>query len=667
MNLDAEFYRALYRIRRFEEVLLENFSKGVFRGTTHTYLGQEANAVAVIHHIGGSDIVFSNHRSHGHFLAYGGDMPSLYAELMGKPAGVCGGKGGSQHLHWKNFFSNGVQGGIVPIATGTALAELMKNTGAISICFLGDGTLGQGVVYEALNMAALWSAPILFVVENNHIAQTTPIDTGLAGNICGRFSAFGIPAAGVESADVLEIEVAARGMLAEVRNGNGPHALVLHTYRFGPHSKGDDTRPEGEVEAMKQLHDPVSIHGNRLEIDIRAEIENEVETEVSEAFEWALRCEDWESTETVITTPSNPLTIQRKTTKGKIKKKDGKKRKVLEALNWALHNALDEDDRVVLLGEDILDPYGGAFKVTRGLSAKYPEKVIATPISEAGIVGIATGMALRGLRPIVEIMFGDFLTLTADQIINHLTKFRWMYNEQVNLPVVIRTPMGGRRGYGPTHSQTLEKLFLGVPGLVILAPCDLGDPGWLLKATLEIEDPVLFVENKLLYLARIQDEDKLTEFDIQKGFHASGLPYYSLTVNGAPPPQVTLVAYGYMGMLAREALLRLVYEVEIFSELIILTQLSPFDLEPVIVSVRKTGRIVTIEEGTCSLGWGAEVISNVSGTLGDALKGSSRVAALDTPVPASFLLEEEVLPGVENIMKTVKDLIRPPYPTHNFV
>src|SRR5512136_2612410 len=143
---------------------------------------------------------------------------------------------------------------------------------------------------------------------------------------------------------------------------------------------------------------------------------------------------------------------------------------VLESLNTGLHQAFSMDPGVYLLGEDILDPYGGAFKVARGLSSSYPERVLTTPISEAGFVGIAAGMALRGLRPVVEIMFGDFISLIADQLINHIAKFHWMYNEQVHVPLVIRTPMGGRRGYGPTHSQTLEKLYLGVPGLKVVAP-----------------------------------------------------------------------------------------------------------------------------------------------------------------------------------------------------
>ena len=170
---------------------------------------------------------------------------------------------------------------------------------------------------------------------------------------------------------------------------------------------------------------------------------------------------------------------------------------VLERLNDGLQHVMEIDDRVYLLGEDILDPYGGAFKVTRGLSTRFPERVLTTPISEAAITGIANGMALRGLHPVVEIMFGDFVTLIADQLINHASKFRWMYNDQVRVPLVVRTPMGGRRGYGPTHSQSLEKLFMGVPGLRVLAPNCLSDPASLLEsAILQEEGPIVFVEHK---------------------------------------------------------------------------------------------------------------------------------------------------------------------------
>ena len=281
-------YRTMYRIRRFEETVLDNFSKGVFYGTTHTCLGQEADAVGVIQNLAEGDIVFSNHRCHGHFLAYGGEARALFAELMGKASGVCGGRGGSQHLQWLNFYSNGVQGGIVPVATGMALAEKRKHSQAVTAVFLGDGTLGEGVVYEALNIAALWKAPVLYVLEDNCIAQTTPIEAGVAGSLPGRFQAFGIPTRELETSDVLEILPVAGELIAEIRRESSPRALILHTKRFGPHSKGDDTRPAQEVEMMRLERDPLPILGSRIEPETRLEIEAQVEEEILRAFQSAL-------------------------------------------------------------------------------------------------------------------------------------------------------------------------------------------------------------------------------------------------------------------------------------------------------------------------------------------------------------------------------------------
>jgi pyruvate/2-oxoglutarate/acetoin dehydrogenase E1 component len=340
---------------------------------------------------------------------------------------------------------------------------------------------------------------------------------------------------------------------------------------------------------------------------------------------------------------------------------------VLESLNSALHQAFSDNKNVYLLGEDVLDPYGGAFKVTRGLSTKYPDRVLTTPISEAGFVGVAAGMALRGLRPVVEIMFGDFISLIADQLINHIAKFRWMYNDQVRVPLVIRTPMGGRRGYGPTHSQSLEKLYMGVPGLCTVAPAALcrpdesGAPGDLLyHLILESEDPVLFIENKLQYLLPIQNQLDLKDFVLTSDQARPGLdlPNYTLSLQGAPPATLTIAAYGYMAELAKQAAVRLAYEHEIFAELVIPTQLSPMNVDPIISSVNHTGALLTVEEGTYSLGWGAEVIARIAEVVGVHQVRFKRLAAKEVPIPASGPLEADILPGVDQIIQSAVQLMQ---------
>ena len=348
---------------------------------------------------------------------------------------------------------------------------------------------------------------------------------------------------------------------------------------------------------------------------------------------------------------------------------------VIESLNRALHKAMASDERVYVIGEDILDPYGGAFKVTQGLSTTFPHRTLTTPVSEAGMIGIATGMALRGILPVVEIMFGDFLTLAADQVINHMTKFRYMYNDQVSVPLVLRTPMGGRRGYGPTHSQTLEKLFMGSPGLRILAPSILIDPGeLLLLAIFEDDDPVLFIENKVMYTQSVLSDDELNEFNITVGgqdinstreerktnielLSHDYAPTLHLTLRDAPAPSITIAAYGYMADLCRLAALALAYEHEIFADLVVLTQLSPIRIKPILDSVILTKRLLVVEEGTQTLGWGAEIIARTAESLGSELISAARVAAKDLPIPASGPLEKMVLPDVDDIIRSIKKMV----------
>lgn len=284
----ADRYAQLLGIRLFEQSLLDLFSTGALSGTTHTCLGQETVAVGVVSAIDRArDIVFSNHRGHGHFLAYCGEVERLYLEILGKPGGVCGGRGGSQHLYFDNFYSNGVQGGIVPVATGMALAEKQKGSGAVAVVFLGDGTLGEGVVYEAFNLASLWSLPIVFVIEHNGYAQSTPSAWQIAGDVAARPRAFGIATDECRSTDAGEISAQAAKAIAAARSGRGPQCLVCYTYRLGPHSKGDDTRPEAELrEAWSR--DPVKAARAGLDEATATAIEQRVGVEILAARTRAL-------------------------------------------------------------------------------------------------------------------------------------------------------------------------------------------------------------------------------------------------------------------------------------------------------------------------------------------------------------------------------------------
>ncbi|MCS6992898.1 MAG: thiamine pyrophosphate-dependent enzyme [Anaerolineales bacterium] len=649
MTDNLKLYQTMLLIRRFEERALAEFSTGKLFGTTHAYIGQEANAAAVFSVLREGDIVWSNHRCHGHFLAYGGDPYRLAAELMGRATGLVGGRGGSQHIQWRDFYSNGIQGGFTPIAAGMALAEKNTQTGNIVLAFLGDGTLGEGALYESLNLAALWHLPVLYVLENNRIAQTTPVEQGVAGSMAARFQAFGIPTWEADSSDVLSLQPLARQAVEHTRSGQ-PAALILHTCRFAAHSKGDDTRPREEVARLRAERDPLTIHAARLSALEREQAETQVAACIEDAFSRAEK-DNYPvfQVSAPLHSPAPPqqqpsLQAQSRTT-------------VLERLNAALHMALENDPRVYVLGEDILDPYGGAFKVTRGLSTRFPNRVLTTPISEAAILGLSTGMALRGLRPVAEVMFGDFITLMADQLINHAAKFRWMYNDQVRVPLVLRAPMGGRRGYGPTHSQSLEKHFLGVPGLKVLAPSVLGDPAALLLAAIAEDDPVLFIEHKLLYTRPLLQPADLSDWRLE--FFGQPFADIALRLSDDLSPHLTIATYGYNLELVLAAAQELIYEHEILPEIIVFSQLSPFPStvsHPFLQSAAKTRRLLTVEEGTFTLGWGAELATRAAEHIAGVKV--RRVAALDLPIANSKPLEEAILPSKETILQAALHLIK---------
>ena len=386
-QLYREFYRQMFLIRRVEESVLELFSQGKLMGTAHTYIGQESGAVGIINALDREkDIIFSNHRGHGHYLTYSRDIVGLFGEIMGRSIGCCSGIGGSQHTYFKNMYTNGIQGGIVPVATGTALAEKEKKSDAISVVFLGDGTFGEGVIYESFNMAALWEVPILYVLEDNQYAQTTPKHLQHAGNLAERLQPYGIKTTELKlydledtanTVDVVDVYESACEIVNSIRSACQPQFLVLRTYRLVPHSKGDDTREKSEIKLYSD-HDPLQkVRQILLNDGVDVEkLEQDIESEVTEAITQASQNEPLDFQQLLQQIPIRESVMS--TT-------------YLQSLNDTLHKLFENDDRVYLIGEDILDPYGGAFKVSRGLSSKYPNRVITTPISEAGITGIGAG------------------------------------------------------------------------------------------------------------------------------------------------------------------------------------------------------------------------------------------------------------------------------------
>ena len=282
-----DFYRCMLQIRIFEENVLDLFSQGKLFGTTHAYIGQEANAVGVISNLDRDDIVVSNHRCHGHYLAHKQNPFSLISEMLGKSEGLCSGRGGSQHICDEGFYSNGVQGGIMPLAAGLAFAQKEQETKRIVTVFIGDGTMGQGVVYEVMNIASKWELPLLIVVENNRYAQSTKIEAAMAGSISGRFNAFDIDFLELDTFDVIEVSKSSEELINKVRSRCNPSCLILNTYRFASHSKSDDGRDQAEVQFWKNK-DPLILASEKLEKKVREKIESEVTTFINSEITRAL-------------------------------------------------------------------------------------------------------------------------------------------------------------------------------------------------------------------------------------------------------------------------------------------------------------------------------------------------------------------------------------------
>ena len=647
IGLEAEnLYAFGHLIRSTEQLLLDQFSRGLVSGTTHTCIGQELCAMSVVRALNHpQDVVLSNHRNHGHFLTYSGDVLGLVTEIMGRQAGVCGGRGGSQHLAYRHFHSNGVQGGMTGIGVGMAFSLKRSGAGAVVAAMIGDGTLGQGMLYETLNLAAIWQLPMLFVVENNGIAQTTYTRDTIGGEIEARGRAFGLDTWRL-SDDAADFCTRVAGIVTDVRERQQPGFLVIDTRRLGPHSKGDDLRDAAEKAAIRE-RDPLAKLGMSLPEPVRTAIEQRNQTyldSIEEAANASPEAREEAPPEDIFAHATRTPAVSYP------QAKDGEN--VRQAINGALRHLLDSDQRTLLLGEDLHDPYGGAFKVTAGLSTDFPGRVVSTPISEAGITGATVGMAVAGMRPVMEVMFADFLTLCMDQLYNHAVKFPGVFPE-MQVPLVIRTPSGGRRGYGPTHSQSPENIFTAIPGLTVVYPSHRHAVGRLLvDATQRWLYPTLFFEHKLLY-SEPADPGDYRILPAAQGDVAAEL--FPTLLRGSATPDISILSYGGMLPVVEQVVTVLEQEEELAVEVIAPSLLSPLPRNTLVEHLLDRPRILVVEETHHEFGVSAEILAALleSGYQGEAL----RIGTPPVPISAARSLERQILADAEQLFNDILDLI----------
>jgi len=651
--LKVEMLRRMRLIRAFEEALGEAFAQGKLpTEVVHLSIGQEATAVGVCFALRADDYMTTTHRGHGHMLAKGADVKGMMAELFGKQTGLCKGKGGSMHVTEAAvgaLGANGIVGAPYLIAAGAALSAKQQASDRVAVAFSGDGATNQGMFHEAVNFAAVFKLPVVFIIENNLYGEFTPVSKHAAVQwLSDRAVAYGIPGVTVDGNNVWEVYTATQEAVARARRGEGPTLLECLTYRWRGHMEGEDARYRDpkEVEAWKKKCPIQRLERQLLDSGVLtpqdlAEITRQAEATVNEAMAFALDSPDpplgaltedvYAPELSVLYRPAPTRPTTREIT-------------CSQALFEALAEEMARDERVFLLGEDV--SLGGYFGVTAGIAEEFgPHRVLDTPISEYAIVGAAVGAAMTGRRPVAEILFSDFLTTCMDPIVNQAAKLRYMSGGQYALPLVVRTPGGGGIGAAAQHSQSLEAWLTGIPGLIILAPGTPYDAKGLLKAAIRSNNPVLFFENKLLYAAigPVPEEEYLVPIGVAEVKR--------------PGDDVTLVAIGAMvgpALEAAEVLASEGIEVEVVDP----RTLVPCDWATIVRSVVKTGRLVVAEPGPLTHGFGAEVVSRVTETALGALKAPPRrVASADVPIPYNRALENAALPDVDDILNAIRAVI----------
>jgi 2-oxoisovalerate dehydrogenase E1 component len=665
--------RQIMEIRALEDNIADLLGKALLKGASHLYAGQEAVAVGAVAALRGDDLITSTHRGHGHAHAHGDKAAKtpdekqahynkMMAEVLGRTGGYCKGKGGSMHIadvKHGNLGATGIVGGNLPVAVGAALAQKLLGTDRVVLCFFGDGASNEGTFHEALNMASLWNLPVIFVAENNMYGMSVPwAKASKRQNIADRAVAYDIPGQVVDGMDVLAVRGAVVKAAERARGGEGPTLIEAKTYRYYGHSHSDPrayrTREE---EAYWRDRDPIKVQkANMVSVKMLEDgefdaLQQAVQAKLANAMAYseASPAPDPKDLTTDVFAPSkftqtdyeNDLRLRKAIRNGDVTR-------VLaysQALVEAQREELQRDPRVFLFGEDI-GLYGGAYGATRGLFQEFGEwRVIDTPISEATIGGAAVGAAMAGMRPVAEIMYVDFTPLAMDQIANQGGKNRYMFGGETTVPMVIRTEGGAGRGIAAHHSQSLESLWTHFPGIYVVMPSTPYDAKGLLKAAIRDDNPVMFIEHKMLYGTKgpVPEEDYIIPFGVA-----------DIKREGK---DITLVAYSRMVLKALDAAEILAKE-GIDVEVVDLRTLKPLDIETVVRSVKKTGRLVGATESYENTSFINEVLAQVNELAFDWLDAPMvRVAAANVPVPRAEILEDLAIPNVQRLVEACRKVV----------
>jgi 2-oxoisovalerate dehydrogenase E1 component len=652
-----EAFRRMTLIRLFEERVSELYRNSEVPGFVHLSIGQEASAVGACWPLAVTDVITSNHRGHGHCLAKGLPPEPMMAELLARATGTNKGLGGSMHIADPDlgiFGANGIVAAGVPIAGGAALAAKLRGraggpekTQSVVVSFFGDGAVAQGAFHEAANLAALWRLPVVFFCENNGYAEFSPIADQHPVPMATRAAGYGLDYEPVDGNDVEAVAAVMTDVVRRIRAGGGPVFVEAATYRWHGHYEGDPEKYRTQDELSEwQERDPLVIARARLlgrgvgqkKLDgVQAQVRARIDAAVDAARQApppdvsVLRSSVYAPRPAVPEPDWTPPP-------------DGEVFRTMDAVRLALEGELEANPEAFVAGVDA-GKGGNVFALTRGLYARWPDRLLDTPISETAVMGLAVGGAMAGMTPVVELMYLDFLGVCFDQILNQAAKLRFMTGGKARMGLVIRTQFGGGRSSGSQHSQSLEALLAHVPGLTVVMPSTPADTYGLLRSAIRDPNPVVFIENRQQY-----------------------------GMKGPKPPAGYLLPLG-KAKVVREgtdltivSVSRMVHEAVaaagsladkgISAEVIDLRTVAPLDKETILASLKKTNRLLIAHEGVTDFGIGAEIaaLAVYEGfwTLDAPVM---RVAPPPTPSPYAPDLEKQWLPDRQSIERAAETLI----------
>ncbi len=647
----VDMYRRMFLIRHFEERTARLYADSVVPGFVHVSVGQEASSVGICWPLRDADGIVSTHRGHGHCLAKGAAPEAMFAELMGRSTGTGGGLGGSMHIadfEHGVYGANGIVGAGLPIAVGVAHGFRYQGRDDVVVAFFGDGAIAQGAFHEAVNLAALWKLPVLFACENNGYAEFSSTASQHPVPIVERARAYGIEAFSVDGNDVQEVATRVSTLVQRMREGEGPFLLESVTYRRRGHYEGDPTkyREEGELDRWIE-QDPITRLAAQLDAlgarETRESVEGEVLRDLALAEQRATAAPypELDQMFSAVQAPRPEVAAEPRLLPSELQPA---KYTLGEAVRNGLRDSLTDDPLVFIAGIDV-GAGGNIFGLTRGLHEEFPGRLLDTPISETAIVGLAVGSAMTGCKPVIEIMYFDFIGVCFDQVMNQAAKLHFMTGGRAPMSLVLRTQFGSGRSSAAQHSQSLEGLVAQIPGLTVVMPSTPADTYGLLRSAIEDPNPVIFIEHRLTYGKKGPAPESEHRVPIGKA---------AVRREGS---DVTLVSWSRMVDVALAAA-EIARDRGVDVEVIDLRTVSPIDEEAILTSVRKTGRLVIVQEAVAFGGLGAEIAARVSDLAVWSLNAPiKRVAPPFTPAPYSPPLEAAWMPGAEQVMEAIAEVM----------